>query len=262
MAEHPLKQHIDNDIRTRAASKLLASKSSVPDDHFNAYMQRVAEELQLESPKDVSKIVQQFRFGAQTPVAKNIWEKMIAFANELSHDAQGKHLANFLNIDASAVSRGIKNGALSTETLIVALTSLDWSFARLDDMPSKKDRAVHGHIYAIMAAKRLLSKTEVPKLTVEAYVSLAVLNQDSTFKCKSFKTLTSTEWKDVLARVRPKIAAELALEEDCRLSLHTKSEFLGLCRRWQSAYSLAKLAVPYEWDPLSTVVSEPTNGVA
>ena len=80
MKDHPLKEHIDADIRTDVATKLLASKSSVPPTEFKEALQRIANDLRLQSTEDVATIIRKFRHGAQIPVAKSVWDKFLAFA--------------------------------------------------------------------------------------------------------------------------------------------------------------------------------------
>src|SRR6185369_10987511 len=98
-------------------------------------------------------IIDYFKYGVRKVCAVPIWEFFLTAAGA----AKPQRLAERFHLNGSIVSRGLSEGRLSLDTLIVMLTELRLEFRSLLDMPSIEARALGGYSEA---TRRLRSRDD------------------------------------------------------------------------------------------------------
>lgn len=94
-------------------------------------------------------IIDHFKYGVRKVCAVEIWQ----FVKKVVGARTQEELAARFDISASVVSRGLKDGALSLENLIVILTDVGLEFRALPDMPHRERRAIGGYEEATWYAR-------------------------------------------------------------------------------------------------------------
>ncbi len=106
---------------------------------------------------DERAILISFRDGVRAVAARMIWKWAV---DDLGHPRKAS-LARRIDLSAGNVSKGVRDGVLTVETLVFLLSQHDLEFSAIPDMPKKRFRAFGGILKAVSCCRKLELKDQL-----------------------------------------------------------------------------------------------------
>ena len=243
-----------SDQNTNEESGMASPERKRSVEELQAYYDRFAALIAAEEEEEDRhrRIVEQFKHGVRRICAIQVWEELQDFAQAATTQA----LADRFDLSHHVVWRGLNEGDLRLENLIVMLTELELEFRSLKPMPPVKQRAAAGFQEAMSWLKSTLAPRTLQKPPAAPVISVREffliwslfrhgdwLKADVLLRVNPTSPTARQEMTKAIARVlrtAQQASGESAINSDL-------DELRRLHQEWGELFWKCHIAVAFQW---------------